>query len=102
MLAAKQVTAAKTAPGSAGSARCGYVTMGIPTKTASYSGIQAGNSELLIDTIDKNSYFVHFGILTLYPIPFSKVLTNYKMLLDFQIHTIMETNSKIVLSLAVP
>ena len=26
MLAAKQVTAAKTAPGSAGSARCGYVT----------------------------------------------------------------------------
>ena len=42
---AKPVTAVKTARGSAGSVRCGYVTMGIIRETASYSGTRAGSSE---------------------------------------------------------
>ena len=46
VLIAKQVTVVKTAPGSAGNAKCGYVTMGITRETASYSGIQADTYHL--------------------------------------------------------
>ncbi len=41
---AKPVTAVKTARDSAGSVRCGYVTMRITRETASYSGTRAGSS----------------------------------------------------------
>ena len=66
---AKPLTAVKTAHGTAGSARCGFVMTEIIRETASCSGTRAGSSE---------NPDTQFMLLTmLYSMPRSNILKTY-------------------------